>query len=142
MDPLRSRLRRPAEVASHQFRSPRSGTESGAMTVPAAGLESMYAHNSVADSDGGEPCSHAHIFDRSIPLTADDTNFLNATRGNFPGDDDQLLLAGRQACRLLYTGQGAQATIDATAATYGASPQQAAGLVNAARGTLCTQAPG
>lgn len=77
-----------------------------------------------------------------IPLTADDTNFLNAIRGNFPGGDDQLLLAGRQACRLLYTGQGAQATIDATAATYDASPQQAAGLVNAARGTLCTQAPG
>lgn len=77
-----------------------------------------------------------------IPLTADDTNFLNATRGNFPGNDDQLLLAGRQACRMLYTGQGAQATIDATAASYGASPQQAAGLVGAARSTMCTQAPG
>ena len=44
-----------------------------------------------------------------IPLTADDINFLNATRGNFPGNDDQLLFAGKQACRLLYTGQGAQA---------------------------------
>lgn len=77
-----------------------------------------------------------------IPLTADDTNFLNATRGNFPGNDDQLLLAGRQACRMLYTGQGAQATIDATAATYGASPQQAGSLVGAARNTMCTQAPG
>lgn len=76
-----------------------------------------------------------------IPLTADQINFLNATRGNFPGNDDQLLLAGNQACRMLYTGQGAQATIDSTAATYGASPQQAAGLVGAARNTMCTQAP-
>lgn len=77
-----------------------------------------------------------------IPLAADDINFLNATRGNFPGNDDQLLFAGKQACRLLYTGQGAQATIDATAAQYGASPDQAAGLVGAARRTMCTQAPG
>lgn len=77
-----------------------------------------------------------------IPLTADQTNFLNATRGGFPGNDDQLLLAGNQACRMLYTGQGTQATIDTTAATYGASPQQAAALVGAARSTMCTQAPG
>lgn len=76
------------------------------------------------------------------PLTADQTNFLNATRGNFPGNDDQLLLAGKQACRMLYTGQGSQATIGATAAAYGASPQQAAALVGAARSTMCTQAPG
>ena len=53
-----------------------------------------------------------------------------------------LLLAGNQACRMLYTGQGTQATIDTTAATYGASPQQAAALVGAARSTMCTQAPG
>lgn len=77
-----------------------------------------------------------------IPLTAVEINFLNATRGNFPGHDDQLLLAGKQACRMLYTGQGAQATINATAAQYGASPDQAAGLVGAARSTMCTQAPG
>ncbi len=77
-----------------------------------------------------------------IPLTADETNFLNATRGNFPGNDDQLLLAGKQACRLLYTGQGNQGAVDATAATYGATPAQAASLVGAARSTMCTQAPG
>ena len=77
-----------------------------------------------------------------IPLTAVEINFLNATRGNVPGNDDQLLLAGKQACRMLYTGQGSQPTIDATAAQYGASPDQAAGLVGAARGTMCTQAPG
>lgn len=77
-----------------------------------------------------------------IPLTADDINFLNATRGNFPGNDDQLLLAGKQACRMLYTGQGSQPTIDATAAQHGASPDQAAGLIGAARSTMCTQAPG
>ncbi|MBX9918908.1 MAG: DUF732 domain-containing protein [Mycolicibacterium frederiksbergense] len=77
-----------------------------------------------------------------IPLTAVENDFLNATRGNFPGNDDQLLLAGKQACRMLYTGQGVQAAIDSTAATYGASPQQAGGLVGAARNTMCTQAPG
>lgn len=77
-----------------------------------------------------------------IPLSADEINFLNGVRGNFPGNDDQLLLAGKQACRLLYTGQSAQAVIDATAGQYGASPAQAASLVGAARGTMCTQAPG
>jgi hypothetical protein len=77
-----------------------------------------------------------------LPLTSEDTNYLNAVRGNFPGDDDQLLLAGKQACRLLYTGQPASAVIATTAAQYGAGPDQAATLVNAARGTYCTQAPG
>ncbi len=77
-----------------------------------------------------------------LPLSLDEVNYLNAVRGNFPGDDDQLLLAGKQACRLLYTGQGAQAVIDSTAGQYGASQGQAAGLVSAARGTMCTQAPG
>jgi hypothetical protein len=33
---------------------------------------------------------------------------------------------------------GAQAAINATAAQYGASPEQAAGLVGAARSTMCT----
>ena len=77
-----------------------------------------------------------------LPLTTDEHTFLDFTRGTFPGNDDQLLLAGRQACRLLYTGQSAQATVDTTAATYGATPQQATGLVGAARNTMCTQAPG
>lgn len=77
-----------------------------------------------------------------LPLTSDDTNYLNAVRGNFPGNDDQLLLAGKQACRLLYTGQPASAVIATTAAQYGAGTDQAATLVNAARGTMCTQAPG
>ena len=77
-----------------------------------------------------------------IPLSSDEINFLNGVRGNFPGNDDQLLLAGKQACRLLYTGQPAQAVIDATAGQYGASPAQAETLVGAARGTMCTQAPG
>lgn len=77
-----------------------------------------------------------------LPLTSEDTNYLSAVRGNFPGPDDQLLLAGKQACRLLYTGQPASAVVDSTAAQYGASRDQAAGLVNAARGSMCTQAPG
>jgi len=77
------------------------------------------------------------------PLTPDQTQYLNAVRGTgFPGDDDQLLLAGLQACRQLYGGQARAAVVDATAAQYGASPEQASGLVNAARGTICTQAPG
>lgn len=77
-----------------------------------------------------------------IPLTADDVNFLNGARGNFPGDDDQLLIVGRQMCRLLYTGQSASAVIDSTATQYAASPDQAAAVLRSARGTLCTQAPG
>jgi Protein of unknown function (DUF732) len=77
-----------------------------------------------------------------LPLTSDDVNFLNATRGQFPGDDDQLLLVGQQVCRSLYTGQPSSAVIDATAAQYAATPGQAAIVVRAARNTLCTQAPG
>lgn len=77
-----------------------------------------------------------------IPLTSVEVNYLNGVRGNFPGDDDQLLLAGKQACRLLYTGQAAPAVVDAMAAQYGASHDQAAGLVGNARNTMCTQAPG
>jgi Protein of unknown function (DUF732) len=77
-----------------------------------------------------------------IPLTSEDNNYLGAVRGNFPGDDDTLLMAGRGACRLLYTGSGTQGAIDATAAQYGASPDQAAAVVSAARGNFCTQAPG
>lgn len=76
-----------------------------------------------------------------IPLTAEDNAYLNATRGNFPGNDDQLLTAGRQACRLLYTGQPAHAVIDSIAAQYAATPAQASTVVSAARGTYCTQAP-
>lgn len=77
-----------------------------------------------------------------LPLTSEDTNFLNAVRGNFPGDDDQLLIAGKQACQRLYSGQGRQAVIDGLAAEYGATSGAAGALVSAARGTYCTQAPG
>ncbi len=77
-----------------------------------------------------------------IPLTDVDYRYLNATRGVFPGDDDQLLMAGRQICRLLYTGQHTQDAIDAMVGQYGATPDQAAVAVRAARSTYCTQAPG
>lgn len=77
-----------------------------------------------------------------IPYTAEDIRYLDATRGNFPGDDDQLLMAGKQVCRQLYTGQPAGAVTDQVAAQYGASPEQAAVVVRAARSTMCTQAPG
>ncbi|MGX9788620.1 DUF732 domain-containing protein [Mycobacterium sp. MMS18-G62] len=77
-----------------------------------------------------------------IPLTPDQTRFLNAARGNFPGDDDQLLLVGEQMCHLLYSGQPSSAVIETTAGQYGASPDQTAVVLRAARRTLCTQAPG
>ncbi len=77
-----------------------------------------------------------------IPLTAQDTAYLNATRGVFPGDDDQLLLVGREMCRLLYTGTPAQAVIDQMAARYAAGPDQAGVALRAARRAYCTQAPG
>lgn len=77
-----------------------------------------------------------------IPLTGQQNKFLDQTRGNFPGDDDTILLAGEQVCRGFYTGQHAAALSDQTASNYGASPDQAAALVRAARGTLCPQAPG
>jgi hypothetical protein len=77
-----------------------------------------------------------------ITLTQEDTNYLNQVRGVFPGDDDQLLLVGRQICRGLMTGQGTQGAIDSAAAQYGATPDQAATAVRAAHGTYCTSAPG
>ena len=77
-----------------------------------------------------------------IPLTSEDNNYLGAARGSWPVDDDTLLMAGRGTCRLLYTGSGTQGAIDGTASLYGASPDQAAVVVRAARGNFCTQAPG
>jgi hypothetical protein len=77
-----------------------------------------------------------------IPLEPGQVAFLNATRGSFPGDDDQLLMAGLFACRSLYTGQSSSAAADSVAAQYGGGPGQAAAIVRAARGNLCTQAPG
>jgi hypothetical protein len=78
-----------------------------------------------------------------IPLTPDQTSFLNTARSTgFPGGDDDLPMAGEQICHLLYSGQPASAVIDSTAGRYGASPDQAAAVLRAARGTLCTQAPG
>lgn len=77
-----------------------------------------------------------------IPLTGEDNAYLKATRGVFPGDDDQLLLVGREMCRLLYTGQPASAVIDQMAGQYAATPEQAAVALRAARRAYCTQAPG
>lgn len=77
-----------------------------------------------------------------IPLTWEDNTYLKATRGVFPGDDDQLLLVGREMCRQLYTGTPAQAVIDQMAGQYGATPDQTAVALRAARRAYCTQAPG
>ncbi|OMB92947.1 hypothetical protein A5733_17275 [Mycobacterium sp. NS-7484] len=76
-----------------------------------------------------------------IPLTGEDNTYLKATRGVFPGDDDQLLSVGREMCRLLYTGTPSSAVIDQMAAQYGASPDQAGVALRAARRSYCTQAP-
>ena len=56
---------------------------------------------------------------RPTRLTAAQITFVHAVYGNFPGYDDQLLLAGVQACRQLCTGQPTSAVIGATATQYG-----------------------
>jgi hypothetical protein len=76
-----------------------------------------------------------------IPLTSEDNNYLGAVRGVWPADDDTLLMAGRGACRVLYTGGGTQAAIDQVVGQFGATPDQAAVVVSAGRGNFCTQAP-
>lgn len=78
-----------------------------------------------------------------IPITGQQQSFIDQARGaGFPGDDDQVLTAGLQACRLLYTGQGTQGAAGSLAGQYGTPPEQATALVNAAHGIMCTQAPG
>lgn len=78
-----------------------------------------------------------------IPFTAEQQRFIEQSRAaGFPGNDDAIMTAGLQACRVLYAGQGQNAALAAVTAPYGASPAQAAALVSAARGTMCTQAPG
>lgn len=75
--------------------------------------------------------------------TPEETNFLNAVRGNFPGDDTQLVLAGEQACTMLaYTGQPESWVSGQLAAARGASPDQAARLVSSAHDIICQYLPG
>jgi Protein of unknown function (DUF732) len=75
--------------------------------------------------------------------TPEEMNFLNVVRGNFPGDDAQLVQAGEQVCVMLaYTGQPASAVSGQIAARYGASPDQAANLVSAAHRIICPYLPG
>ncbi len=76
-----------------------------------------------------------------IQLTAMDYKFLDTVRPVFPRDDDTLLMAGRGACKVLYDGHGQQAAIDTVVAQFGATPEQANVVVNAGRGSYCTQAP-
>jgi hypothetical protein len=76
-----------------------------------------------------------------IQLTAMDYKFLDTVRPVFPRDDDTLLMAGRGACKVLYDGLGQQAAIDTVVAQFGATPEQANVVVNAGRGSYCTQAP-
>lgn len=72
-----------------------------------------------------------------LPLSSDEVNYLNAVRGHFPGDDDQLLLAGKQMCRGLYTGQPASAVIASTSASsVWGEPGSGRG------GAACGRAPG
>lgn len=67
------------------------------------------------------------------PITPDMQQFLNNARAaGAQGNDDALLSQGLLACRILYTRQGVAA----------AEAVSSAAIVRAARGTLCTQAPG
>ncbi|WP_301124069.1 MULTISPECIES: DUF732 domain-containing protein [Mycolicibacterium] len=77
-----------------------------------------------------------------LPLTDSDITFLNNARASYPVGDDQLLMMGKQMCRLLYQGLSAVDAANTVGASNGASPEQAAGVLSAARGTMCTQARG
>lgn len=78
-----------------------------------------------------------------IPPTPEEQGVIN--RGHaagWPGDDDGVLMAARQACQALMTGQGTQGATDALVGMYGADPGVARQLVNIAHGTLCNSARG
>ena len=78
-----------------------------------------------------------------IPITPEEQGVIN--RGHaagWPGDDDGVLMAARQACQALMTGQGTQGATDSLVGMYGADPGVARQLVNIAHGTLCTSARG
>lgn len=78
-----------------------------------------------------------------IPITPEEQNYINRAHATgFPGDDDQMLMAGRQACQMLMTGQSTQGATDAIAGQYGVDPGQAGALVRVAHGILCTSARG
>ncbi len=68
-----------------------------------------------------------------VPVTPDMQRFIDSARANGAvGSDDELLMQGTLACRILYTRQG----------TAAAEAQTSPAVVRAARGTICTQAPG
>lgn len=78
-----------------------------------------------------------------IPVTPEEQRVID--RGHavgWPGDDDGVLMAARQACQALMTGQGTQGATDSLVGMYGADPGVARQLVNIAHGTLCTSARG
>lgn len=78
-----------------------------------------------------------------IPITPEEQGVI--TRGHqagFPGDDDQVLMAARQACQALMTGKGTQGATDLLAGMYHTDPGVALNLVGIAHGTLCTSARG
>lgn len=75
--------------------------------------------------------------------TPEEINFVNAVRGNFPGDDAQLIQAGEQACTMLAYRMAPPSEVPGLlAARYGASPDQAASLVSAAHSIICPYLPG
>lgn len=78
-----------------------------------------------------------------IPITAEEQNFINRAHATgFPGDDDQMLLVGRQACQMLMTGTNTQDAADGLAGRYGVDPAQARAVVGLAHSILCTSARG
>jgi hypothetical protein len=74
--------------------------------------------------------------------TPEEITFLNVVRGTFPGDDHQLVTVGEQVCMMLAYRMVPPADLPGHLANqYGASPEQAANLVNAAHGIICPYLP-
>jgi hypothetical protein len=75
--------------------------------------------------------------------TPEEITFLNVVRGNFPGDDHQLVTVGEQVCTMLAYRMVPPSDLPGLIANqYGASPEQAAGLVRAAHDIICPYLPG
>lgn len=78
-----------------------------------------------------------------IPKTPEEQGVVDrGHQAGFPGDDDQVLMAARQACQALMTGKGTAGATDMLAGMYHTDPATARNLVGIAHSTLCTSARG
>ena len=114
--------------------------------LPTSGVDEVFAVRLLAAAVGagvllGTATGTAGAW--PIPITPEEQGVIN--RGHaagFPGDDDQVLMAARQACQALMTGKGTQGATDMLAGMYHTDPGTARALVGIAHGTLCTSARG